>query len=306
MSVDQDLAESMCANHPQAAAIWVCTDCQARWCNACVKQVKLEAGRTVTICEACHGLCERVSRGAQGEMASTFSGGLLESLAYPFRGTALLLVLLGVVLEVILAGAGTLVSGRALGVLSGGMFLLWGVGIGVGAFVLTYLRQVLLTSSDGEPAPPPWPEFDSSTLGEAALQFLAIYLVSFGPWTVCTMWLHSDTAAIRWLCHGLLAAGACYFPMAVLAVVIYDSVSALNPLLIVVSIIRALPRYLGLCAWLGAIAGIGYGADLALTALNVPFVAAVLRGFGALYAAVLLMRTLGWFYFCSREQLAWS
>jgi hypothetical protein len=228
-------------------------------------------------------------------------------LAYPFRGTALLLVLLGVFLEVVLAGVGTLFSGRTLGVLSGGiMFLLWGVGIGVGAFVLTYLRQVLLTSSDGEYSPPPWPEFDTSTLGEAALQFLAIYLVSFGPWTVCTIWLQADTPTTRWLGHGLLAAGACYFPMAVLAVVIYDSVSALNPIPIAVSILRCLPRYLGLCAWLGAVAGIAYAPELILAHLNVPLLAAVLRGFGTLYAAVLLMRALGWFYFCSREQLAWS
>jgi len=88
--------------------------------------------------------------------------------------------------------------------------------------------------------------------------------------------------------------------------VIYDNVAALNPILVVVSILRTFNRYVGLCAFLGFVLGIGYVLQAALSALGLPLLRSALIGCGEMYATILLLRAVGWFYYCSKEQLAWD
>jgi hypothetical protein len=297
----------MCANHPQARTSWVCTDCGGRWCGACVNRVRLEAGRTVSLCRACQGLCERTSEAAAKSDDTTFAGGLLRALVYPLQGTALFLVLVVVFLETAMTGTGQFFFARRMGgALPGSLLVLWGIGIGLGAFVLIYLRRILLSSAEGDSRPPAWPEFDMEALKETALQFIAVYLVSFGPWTVCRLWLQPATEGTKTLCYSLLGLGACYFPMALLAVVIYDNLSALNPLLFLVSVVRTFPKYFGLGAFLGTLFGLGYVLGSALASLKWPLLTAALSSFGEVYAAVILMRALGWFYYRGKDSLGWS
>jgi hypothetical protein len=299
MRTDQDQATLACANHPQAAASWICTDCGCHWCGACIKQVKLETKRSVAICRSCNGLCERVGATANKGSTATFGQGLFAALVYPLEGTALVLILLGTLLE-----AGMSVMGRVA--VAGSMLVEGGMGVAMGAFLVTFLRQILLSSADGDRSTAAWPELDATSITEAALEYFATYLVCFGPWTLCRLWLHPQTTEIQLICDALLGIGALVFPMALLAVVIYDSVSALNPLLIVVSVVRTFRRYLGLCAFLGCILGIGLLLQWAVAFLGLPLLTALATGFTGVYGPILLMRALGWFYYCSKDQLAWS
>jgi hypothetical protein len=299
MRTDQDQARLACANHSQAGASWICTDCGCHWCGACIKQVKLEATRSVAICRSCNGLCERLGATANKGSSATFGQGLFAALAYPVQGTALVLILLGTLLEAAMS-----ITARVA--LAGSMLIVGGAGVAVGAFLVTYLRQILLRSADGDSSTAAWPELDATSITEAALEYFATYLVCFGPWTLCKLWLQPQTTEIQLICDALLGIGACAFPMALLAVVIYDSVSALNPLLIVVSVVRTFRRYLGLCAFLGCILGIGLLLRSAVAFLGLPLLTALVTGFTGVYGPVLLMRVLGWFYYCSKDQLAWS
>ena len=201
MRTDQDQATLACANHPQAAASWTCTDCGCHWCGACIKQVKLEAKRSVAICRSCNGLCERLGATAKKGSTATFTEGLFAALAYPLQGTALILILLGALLEVAMS-----VMGRVA--LAGSMLVVAGGGIAVGAFLVTFLRQILLSSADGDSSTAAWPELDATSITEAALEYFATYLVCFGPWTLCRLWLHPETPATRLICDALLGMGA--------------------------------------------------------------------------------------------------
>jgi hypothetical protein len=104
----------------------------------------------------------------------------------------------------------------------------------------------------------------------------------------------------------LLIAGSLYFPMALLAVIIYDNLAALNPVLVVLSILKAPIRYGILVLLIGLLAVVDWRIGAALNRIGVPFLSGVVNGFTTLYVTMVAMRALGWFYYCTRDQLGWS
>ena len=104
----------------------------------------------------------------------------------------------------------------------------------------------------------------------------------------------------------MLVVGAAYFPMALLGVVIYDDLAALNPIRVIVSVARTAPRYLALCLCLGAIAGLVLGAEAFLQSLGRQGLALAAANAGWMYLSFVLARATGWFYYRSKDQLAWD
>jgi pSer/pThr/pTyr-binding forkhead associated (FHA) protein len=285
--------EANCVNHSDTRPGWICTDCAARFCNACVKRVKLEGSRTVSICPACQGLCEPLSRESRGT-TSSFTGGMVGALAYPLRDNGpFMLVGLAVLTAVMDLLARSLAVGMMLGL----------VGLGVGLYVLSYLREIVVSSADGESRLPSWPDFQAQALGGSIVQWLGVYLVSFGPWMLTTRLIPPEA---RWLSPALLGLGCAYFPMAVLAVTIYDDLAALNPVLVLVSVARTLVRYLILCLLLGVALGAAWVSERATGGPSPPMLGTVLSGVLWAYAGLVGARAIGWFYYCSKDQLAWS
>ena len=282
-----------CTNHPQTQATWICTDCAARFCNACVKRVKLQGSRTISICPACQGLCEPLSEKAH-EATRSFVGGMASALAYPLRDNGPLMLLgLAVLTAVMDFLARSLVVGMVLGI----------AGMGLGLYLLSYLREIVLSSADGEQRLPSWPDFQTQGLGGSVVQWLGVYLVSFGPWMLTTRLMPPEG---RWLSPALLGLGCAYFPMAVLAVTIYDDLAALNPILVLISVARTLARYLILCLFLGVAVGAAWVSERATGGPIAPVLGTVLSGVLWAYAGLVGARAIGWFYYCSKDQLAWS
>ena len=110
----------------------------------------------------------------------------------------------------------------------------------------------------------------------------------------------------HWVCYGLLGFGICYFPMALLAVVMHDNLSAANPLLVAVSVFRSPLRYLLLCGFVGAMPGVVVLLETAVVKMAPAFVGSALATFASCYATMAALRAVGWFYFCNKEKLGWS
>jgi len=87
-------------------------------------------------------------------------------------------------------------------------------------------------------------------VGEMVWQFLrllACYAFFFGPVTFYHGWTYSNNNEINGVIFwSLLTYGVFFFPMGILAVVMFDSVRGLNPILLIRSIISAFFQYCGL------------------------------------------------------------
>ncbi|MHC1765441.1 MAG: FHA domain-containing protein [Verrucomicrobiia bacterium] len=289
-------ARPRCASHPQVRAAWVCTECHRPFCAACVKPVALGPRKSVILCQVCHGLCERVEKLSRRGAPMSFAGGLFRALTFPLGPAGLVVLLAAMVLNLAFAFAGHLF------VFGGASALL---GLGLGAVLLAFLRQVVLTSADGEDSFPGWPELDLESLRETIVLWLAVSLVCFGPWTLCNIAVRLEVDAARWVCPVLLGLGAVYFPMALLAVAIQDDAGAMNPVLVCGSILRTARRYLALCLFLAALAGAVYGVEAASAAARLPHLGAAVTGFLSFYAALVVARAIGWFYYCTKDDLGW-
>ncbi len=99
------------------------------------------------------------------------------------------------------------------------------------------------------------------------------------------------------------AVGAFFLPMTLLAAELFDGIDALNPLLIVRSILATLPAYLALIVTLGVPGGIFLA--LYLTLARVP-VARVLAPAAYLYLMLVGAHLLGRFYRRHKNRLEWG
>ena len=103
---------------------------------------------------------------------------------------------------------------------------------------------------------PSWPEFSDfwADILQPFLHALAIAVFCFGPLSVFAIWSGIEFALNQTVNPGLLlgtllAAGwaMLYFPMAMLAVAMADSLSGLNPLFVIPSICKVPLEYLAAC-----------------------------------------------------------
>jgi hypothetical protein len=299
-----DAKPSVCENHPFTRALRQCTVCQARLCEQCVK-VRAVAGKRLEFCAKCGGSCSRIeipelsvsSRAPVGErgvppVAVSFAGAMAQAFTYPFNrdGTILLvsgtlffwfmqlftLGILGVVVSVLLTG-----------------------------YLCAYFFSVVTTSANGDPALPPWPDF--SNAWEDILQPMFLFaitaLLCFGPALLASRQFPVDHAARSVIVWTLGITGALYFPMALLAVVMSDSLAGLNPLLVIPSALKVINHYVLACAALGL--AFLLDAGVSSVAERIPLVGGIIAGFFALYSSVVAFRILGMLYYLHRERLGW-
>ena len=153
---------------------------------------------------------------------------------------------------------------------------------------------------------PDWPEFEgimASGVGPF-LEMLAVFLVCLAP--VCLYILLAPVHA-DWLVWALCAAGMLYLPMALLALAIYDTVLALNPMLILPSILRVPLEYAATCLVLGLLALGSFAAKHWLRDnAYVPVLAPIVAEFLLLYTLTVVMRVAGLLYYAEKDRLSWK
>jgi hypothetical protein len=282
----------------EAEKLWQCMN---QRCAAVLRENELLRkelhGMKVDLCPRCG---DRVVQVAGAGSAESFFGSLGRAFLYSFRGAGIYILIAGSVLLGLLK-------------LAAGVLLIFGVLILILAYgyLAAYQFDIVLTTANGEDAPPGFPDFSEFwedilrpflllagtavfSLLPAALFFIArgLYAREVGGW--------------EWAVFGgLCLAGAFYFPMAFLSVIMFNEIKALNPLVVVPAIVRVIGPYLVVFALLAAVA-IG-------EALLRGWIGGVMPRFGAyfvaqvlaLYGTMVHMRMLGILYRTHTRELGW-
>jgi hypothetical protein len=145
------------------------------------------------------------------------------------------------------------------------------------------------------------------------LQSLFIALACFAPSLAAVILFHEQDWG-RAVAITLFFLGAAYMPMALLAVAMFDTLEALNPVFIVPSMLVVLREYLVACGVLLGILAVNVLTNLVLDSISpqgigerlmMLAVLGVVSGFIGMYCLVVEMRVLGLLYRSNKTELGW-
>ncbi len=181
----------------------------------------------------------------------------------------------------------------------GGLRFLGPVGA-LGLYLGWYLAECVYDSAKGGTRAPTVLDMGHwDDLWSRVSYLLAVYLLFAVP-PVLYRVLTSRTDAIFW---ALMAWAIVFLPMGLLAMVIHDSVSALNPLFLLGSIRRVLGPYLCLLLGAAVLAGLFWRAGGAGRRLTPPIVLPLFHALLGAYVTLVLAHLLGRFYWRYRDRL---
>lgn len=227
-----------------------------------------------------------------GQLA--FIAALPDTLIYPFRGIGWAAILAGAVFFFL------------MGVVASSPFLGWVVGIIAGGYLAAYMIKILGASAAGDDRLPDWPEVTDwwQDLVCPLGLLVATVAASFLP---LILYYVGHARARNWdpaVMQGLIALGALYLPMALVSVALSQTVEALNPVRVVVGIVKTMPAYLLATA---VLAGTYLFSGRIQTHLagSVPVLGSLAAGAVSLYATMVEMRILGLLYYTHRKRLGW-
>lgn len=226
--------------------------------------------------------------GSLGE--SRFIHFVIDALSYPFRGDGLLILCLGTLL---FTGLNFLGRFSIFLTIAG-----WG-------YLLLMLQDVIHGTASEEKVLPSWPDFDGfgELLGKW-FQFFATLAVCFAPGIfVAFQEIHTENPAFALAGLALIFLGLLYFPMAILCVAMFDTLGALNPVLVIKSILVVKGHYAVTLVIMTAVLAIQY----LTTGLSkmLPIIGHLVDELDALWSAVFVARVLGGLYLVNRRKLGW-
>ncbi len=236
-----DVGARYCKFHPRSPARFLCKKCDRTYCELCVTTLNV-GGKTKFSCRGCGLECVPVQVHLEtGNAPKSFFGALPGAFVYPLRGTGILFLLVGMVIF-----AAIMLANVMMGTLNPR-----GVGLGVimhvilGGYLFTFLQNIIHSTAAGDRELPELPGINF--LEDILLPFfrlLGLILACFTPaicLAVVAVVTKSPGAAISFFPAVIF--GCLYFPMAFLVVAILDSVGAVNPLVVIPSILKVPLEY---------------------------------------------------------------
>src|SRR5262249_173620 len=205
-----------CKHHPKSPARYFCSQCRGYFCELCVT-TRASGGVQHKFCRHCGVECASV----QVQLARPVQKGFFRTVPgvfiYPFRGGGILIL-----------PAATVVF-AALEHFRGIFSLV--ITITAFGYLFSFMQTIIHSTVAGEAEMPALPGLDDVFAG--CFRLLGCVLVSFGLaiGLGCMAFFSEESSAN--VTVGLIAAiafGGFYFPMALLAVAMKDSVGAANPL----------------------------------------------------------------------------
>ena len=171
-------------------------------------------------------------------------------------------------------------------------------------YLCAYLQKLVQSSALGDENMPAWPDLSEvgQEIVQPALQYLGSFVLCLGPGILCLRLAPADFKAYGYLLLGL---GSLYLPMALLAVAMYDSLAAVDPMLVIRSILRAPSAYAGVCAGMAVVVGVEFLVETLSGLMRIPILSSIGSGLVGLYFQVIAMRILGLFYYTQQERLRW-
>lgn len=219
---------------------------------------------------------------------------IIDALLYPLRGGGWMMVLFGAIMMVLLAVA-------SLAPILGLIALL----IGGGYFAAFYF-SVVATTVSGQSSCPDWPEV--SNLWESillpCLRMLGALVISYLPAIALVAFLGERPSGQEAILWAVRVWAWLYFPMAVLALVLFGHLGAALPHRVLPAIIRAMPAYL--VAAIALLLAEVCGDILALLLVGIPYLGVFLSAAVTLYFLLVQGRLTGLAYVNSRARIAWD
>jgi hypothetical protein len=295
---------AFCRFHPHAAAQFLCPKCRKTFCALCVSH---RQGRY--FCRACSVECSRLEHvPLQAAPEESFFSLARSAFRYPLKGDGVILLIGGGVLF-LLVDAAKFVLRFIPGY--GWVLLLLLTIFGAG-YLTRYLQNIVTSSAHGENDMPDWPDLSDYSgevtspffqlVGVAAFCFApAIFLTIYAAFTEGGAWL-------GWATTASIFFGAIYFPMAFMAVAMFDSLGAVNPLLIIPSILKIPKEYaLAIALFVVILILRWLGEKVLPELLGIPYILpSIVANFFGLYLLAVEMRILGLLYRTKKDELGWS
>jgi hypothetical protein len=311
-----DIGAKFCKFHPKSPARYLCKKCNRTYCELCITVLNV-GSVTKKNCRSCGVECvplqvHLVRPGPQKGFFASLPGAFI----YPMRGAGIFILLVGMIIFTgIRLGTVMMSTGSVRGIGLGGTMQLI-----LGGYLFTFLQNIIHSTAAGDDEVPDLPGINF--LEDILLPFfrlLGLVLVCFAP-AIAFVILAVATASPS-LAIGVLPAmlfGCAYFPMAFLAVAILDSVGAVNPLVILPSILKVPAEYIVTVVILAAVLIFTKIGDIVLAAafpkgLMTQSIPELLAMFGlkflwslvSLYLLTVNTRILGLLYLCKKDKLAW-
>jgi hypothetical protein len=282
--------EITCKNHPTSPATLICGRCHQVVCEECVNSRAV--GKTsLKFCRSCGGSCAPLESklGVRSRMAGSFPALLAGAFAYPLKRDGFIVILGGTLFLALMS------------LLSSFVFI---IALFASGYLCAYLQKIVQSSAIGDENMPSWPDLSAfgPEVAQPALQYLGTFVFCLGPGI---LWLMLAPGEYKRYGYLLLGLGGLYLPMALLAVAMYDSLAAVNPMLVIPSIFRVPAAYAGVCVGMAAVMGVGRIVDALAGLIRIPILSSIGFGFLALYFQVVGMRILGLFYYTQQERLRW-
>jgi hypothetical protein len=282
-------SSSPCKFHPQTTARFACAKCQCSLCDLCVTTRPVN-GVSRSFCRRCGSECQPIQpRRECVEAEEGFFASLPRALLYPFQGNGVMLLIAGTAFFFLLD-----------------YFPL--VGLLLTGYVFAYAKSIITSTANGRKDPPDWPDF--SDLKEDILvpylHLVALVVLFFGPAFIVGLWRPGSATEARIAYFAALGFGAFFAPMGMLALAMFDTVAALNPVALAWSILRAPLHYIVAAAAFETVFLVyWFTTGVLQTLIPVPFLPGLISGFFYLYAISVGMRILGILYVSDQENLGW-
>ena len=300
---------AMCKYHFRNPARFSCPQCQGTFCEMCVSS-RFADGRRKTFCRTCAVECTPLAYDPTALIHEEppFRDQVKGSFKYPIAGDGLILIISGglffYVFDTMLHMARYALFGCSAIII---------VSIFVGGYLTAYLRRILTSTAIGEDRMPDWPDISDfwGDCGAPLWQLFATFIFCFLPPIAFTIYAgtsqsEGDTSWYGWATLALGFFSCLYFPMAFLAVAMYNTLAALNPLHIVPSILKVWRGYTLTIVLLGAVLAVRWFCQTYLPEiLPVPILPGLLYSFIGLYLLAVEMRILGLLYRTHKQELNW-
>jgi len=181
-------------------------------------------------------------------------------------------------------------------------FLLLFFGVAVALCYVRYLLLCIYTSADGQVRAP---ELLGAGLEEDYLETIGQIFRGIGTVAVCLLPGIIYGVAMRrvdGVLVGLVAAGLFVLPMALLSVVMEESLTGLNPVRLVVGIARTFVWYVPLAVMFVVPL---VGMVVLMVAKAIPWYLALPVRLSVMYVQFVMAHLLGWFYYRNEGRLDW-
>ena len=287
----------VCFYHPGSTADFTCTSCSHSLCTACQRQERI-GKKLIQYCTHCGGKCVPYGQPAtpQPQRRQTFRELLPTTFKYPLKGNGLILLITGTFffgfLDVITTSPAMRIP--FIFVMS---LMVRAIMYG---YLFAYMQKIVSTSSDGDDQPPNWPEV--TDLGQDVYHpfwlFFGTMLASFGPGLFLYMW--QPLPGIL-----LMLIGAFYFPMALLAVAMADSLMAINPLIVFSAILKVPGAYTISVIVCGFLVLLRTWIPSLFEDVRIPIIPTFVLAGIALFVIMIEMRILGVLYYTNKEKFGW-